>query len=387
LAYAQPSSPRIWLVLGDKRGDNGQVEVIAEALSRRFGWSSEWRHVEMLPKYVIGKPRPGPTLHHIDRERSDPLTPPWPDLILTCGRRPANVALWIRKQSGGRTRIVLVGRPAGFLFHYQSRFDLIITSAEAVPAPFPNVTHISLPLMRVDEARLGEGRRQWQEAFSALPRPLVVFLVGGPTRPFVYDDSVADRLLARVAQVVAAGGTPYLVTSRRTPATFAQQLQARLPAVARFYDWRAPEGENPYAGLLALGDRFIVTGDSISMMVEVAKLGRPLEILPLPTSLIGGLGQARRRLAVWLFQPARDAGIGERLRVALARGLYHARLMQQARHYPRFHQRLVDQGLAHWVGEAGDDMPLKEDGVARVMNQEGRDLSHITDRIARLIQA
>lgn len=387
LAQAQPASPRIWLVLGDKRGDNGQVEVIAEALSRRFDWSSEWHHVEMLPKYVLGKPRPGPTLHHIDRERSDPLTPPWPDLILTSGRRPANVALWIRKQSGGRSRIVLVGRPAGFLFHYQSRFDLIITSAETMPAPFPNVTHISLPLMRVDEARLDAGRREWQAAFSALPRPLVVFLIGGPTRPFVYDDAVLDRLCVRVGQVVAAGGTPYLVTSRRTPADFAARLKAALPEAARFYDWRNPEGENPYAGLLALGDRFVVTGDSISMMVEVAKLGRPLEILPLPTSLVGGLDQARRRLAVWLFQPARNNGAGERLRIALARGLYHARLMQQARHFPRFHQRLVDEGLASWIGEGGDEPRSSADGVARVLSQGERDLARITDRIARLFQA
>jgi mitochondrial fission protein ELM1 len=379
-------------VLGDKRGDNGQVEVIAEALARRFGWSSEWHHVEMLPKYVHGKPLPGPRLHHVDLERSDPLRPPWPDLVITCGRRPANVALWIKKQSGGHTRIVLVGRPAGFIFHYQSHFDLIVTSAEAVPAPFPNVTYISLPLMRVDEARLEAGREQWQMALATLPRPLVVFLIGGPTRPFVYNETVLERLLARVGQVVAAGGTPYLVTSRRTPEAFARKLRARLPEAARFYDWRHPEGENPYAGLLALGDRFIVTGDSISMMVEVAKIGRPLEILPLPTSLIGTLDQARRRLAVWLFQPAGDAGLRERLRVALARGLYHARLMQQARHYPRFHQRLVDEGLADWIGHGlieagGADRPASEAGMARVLSQGERDLSQISDRIARLFQA
>ena len=29
---AQGTGPRIWRVLGDKRGDNGQVEMIAEAL-------------------------------------------------------------------------------------------------------------------------------------------------------------------------------------------------------------------------------------------------------------------------------------------------------------------------------------------------------------------
>ena len=36
-------------------------------------------------------------------------------------------------------------------------------------------------------------------------------------------------------------------------------------------------------GLLGLADGFVVTGDSISMMVEIARLGRPLAIFDLPT--------------------------------------------------------------------------------------------------------
>ncbi len=58
-------------------------------------------------------------------------------------------------------------------------------------------------------------------------------------------------------------------------------------------------------GLLGLADRFIVTGDSISMMVEVTRLGKPLEILPLPCGLLGTLDQVRRSLARWLFNPGR----------------------------------------------------------------------------------
>ncbi len=41
---ARPT-PRVWLVLGDKRGDNGQVEMIAKAL----GWPCERRNLRMLP--------------------------------------------------------------------------------------------------------------------------------------------------------------------------------------------------------------------------------------------------------------------------------------------------------------------------------------------------
>lgn len=335
--------PRIWRVLGDKRGDNGQVEMIAEALSRTRGWQSELRNLEMLPQWVLGKPPVAASLAHLDMDRSDNLAPPWPDLILTSGRRPANAALWIKAQSGGRARIVLVGKPSGMM----DEFDLIVTSAETLPAPFDNVIHIGLPLMRVDPARLEAGRAAWQEALAPLPRPLVAVLIGGPTNPFVYDAGVRARLRARIEAVLAEGGTPYVVGSRRTPRGFVHALVAGLPAPLRVFDWHAPEGENPYAGLMALGDRFVVTGDSISMQVEVARLGKPLEILPLPAGWLGWFDHARRQTASWLFQPP---GEGTGARIALARALFRLGVMPQTRHFPRFHQMLVERGLASLVG-------------------------------------
>lgn len=371
--------PRIWRVLGDKRGDNGQVEMIAAALAAQRGWSSELRHLEMRPEYVLGKPRVDATLSHLDLARSDALDPPWPDLILTSGRRPANAALWIKRRSGGRTRIVLVGKPSGWMSH----FDLIVTSAETLPAPFDNVLHIGLPLMRVDPERLAAGRTQWQAAFADLPRPLVAFLIGGPTNPFVYDPTVLRRLRVRIEAVLAEGGTPYLVGSRRTPDGFMRDLAAGLPDRLRVYDWAAPVGENPYAGLLALAEHFVVTGDSISMQVEVARLGKSLEILPLPTGWLGGLDNARRRAASWLFHPPRDAGISERARIALARGLYRLRLMPQTRHFSSFHQMLVERGLAQWFAEDGSARALRVPDPASV--EADADMMRILGRIDRLV--
>jgi hypothetical protein len=108
--------------------------------------------------------------------------------------------------------------------------------------------------------------------------------------------------------------------------------------------------DNPYMGLLGLADRFIVTGDSISMMVEVTRLGKPLEILPLPCGLLGSLDQLRRSLARWLFRQGNGSG-KDRLRAQLARLVYHSRFIRHTRHYPGFHQKLVDLELATWFGQ------------------------------------
>jgi mitochondrial fission protein ELM1 len=39
------------------------------------------------------------------------LQPPWPDIVVTIGRRPSMVGLWVKAQSAGATRLVIVGRP------------------------------------------------------------------------------------------------------------------------------------------------------------------------------------------------------------------------------------------------------------------------------------
>ncbi len=340
------SQPRIWLLLGDKKGDNGQVETIAEALQSVLGWHCELKRIKVLEPFVFGKARVGPTLYHIDREHSDPLQAPWPDLVITVGRSPANVALWVQQQSGGHSKIVLVGKPSGLM----ERFDLIVISTEILLAPYPNVLRISMPLMRIDADAVQQATREWTERFADLPRPLVAIMVGGPTNPFIYNDAVTDRLIEAARAVCAEGGTPYLTTSRRTPPAVVERLKSGLPAEARLFAWSADAGDNPYMGLLGLADRFIVTGDSISMMVEVTRLGKPLAILPLPCGLLGSLDQLRRSLARWLFSTGGD-GWRDRLRAWLARLVYHSRFIRHTRHYPGFHQKLVDLQLATWFGD------------------------------------
>ncbi len=51
--------PRIWLLLGDKKGDNGQVETIAEAIESSLGWHCERKRIKVLEPFVFGKPGSG----------------------------------------------------------------------------------------------------------------------------------------------------------------------------------------------------------------------------------------------------------------------------------------------------------------------------------------
>ena len=339
-------SPRTWVILGDKRGDNGQVETIVDAL----GWPVEHKYVHMLPQWVLGKPRYRPSLDHLDLSRSDKLEAPWPDLILTVGRRPSMVALWVRQQSGNKTKILLVGKPSGHMLD----FSLVVASAENQMPPLPNFVPTTLPLMRVSAEAVENEAHAWRDRFAGLRKPVIAILVGGATNPFIMNRKVAEDLVATARWVVdELGGTPYITTSRRTTPEVVQVLREQLPAEAIFFEWQADATENPYRALLGTADGFIVTADSISMMVEVIYLHKPLAIFPLPCGWLGNVDQLRRSLAHWLFNP-RQQTRADRWRHRLARGVYYVdyfKVLCATRDFRAFHRLLVDQGLAVWSGQ------------------------------------
>ncbi len=357
--------PRTWVILSDKRGDNGQVETIVDAL----GWPVEHKYVHMLPKFVLGKPRYRPSLDHIDPSQSDALEGPWPDLILTVGRRPSMVALWIRKQSGKQTKIVLVGKPSGYMLD----FSLVIASAENQMPPMHNFLPTTLPLMRIDPTDVEVAAEVWYDRFAALEKPLIAMLIGGQTNPFIMNRKVALELVATAQWIVdELGGTPYVTTSRRTTPEVLEVLRRELPEQAVYFEWSADVVENPYQALLGSADGFIVTGDSISMMVEVIYLHKPLAIFPLPGGWLGSIDQLRRSLAHWLFNPRRESA-GDRLRHCIARGVYYLdvfKLLCATRDFRAFHRLLVENNLAVWSGQPfkNADVALPDD-VGAVVNR------------------
>lgn len=340
------AAPCTWVLLGDKGGDNGQVETIVAALP----WPVTYKHLQMKPQWVQGKPKYCATVDHLDLAASDPLEGPWPDLVITIGRRPSMAALWVKAQSGGRTKIVLVGKPSGPM----GDFALVIAGAENQMPPLDNFLPTVLPFMRVEAAQVAEEAAAWSARLAHLNRPLVAIFVGGQTDPFVMNATVARGLVATAQWVVdVLGGTPYVVTSRRTTPDVLSVLRTELPAQAVYFEWSADSPDNPYRALLGTADGFVVTGDSISMMVEVVYLHKPLAIFPLPTSVIGGIDQWRRSIAHWLCNPKRDS-TRDRWRHGLARLVYRLdplNAFSATRDFRAFHHMLIERKFAVWAGE------------------------------------
>ena len=353
------------MLIGDKLGDNQQVELIASRLTELLNWHVDVRRLRFEDAYRVGKPEFRSDHSHVDWAESDVVAQPWPDLVITVGRRPSMVALWIKEQSRGHTKIVIVGRPRRWL----SRFSLIIAAAHHHVPDLPNVMRLGLPLIKADAVGMANARAQWLQRVAEMPRPLFALFVGGPTKPHVFDRNVARDLMQRASRCAAeAGGSLWVTTSPRTSAEVVDVLEAALPKNGRLFRWRANSPDNPYLALLACADRFIVTGDSVSMQVEVARLGKPLAIYPLPVHY-GFAERLRRSIAHFAYGKKAVP-----LLSGFIRGMQRFGVVKFPRDVSEIHALLFEQRFAVRLGE-----PFASAGSGVDV-----DLDQIVDRIRSL---
>ncbi|MDH3993272.1 MAG: mitochondrial fission ELM1 family protein [Gammaproteobacteria bacterium] len=264
------SEVAVWCLLGKKAGDNTQVRALADELGLGF----QEKHILARPWELLTHLSLGATLAGIDRAASSPLEPPWPDLVISAGRRNEPVARWIRQQSAGRTRLVHIGRPWAPL----AVWDLVVTTPQYFLPQQANILHNTLPLHRMSRAELESAGAGLRARLASLPRPWIALLVGGDSGRFVLSEAKGARLGELASQLATASGGSLLVSdSPRTPGAAGDALQAKLAAPHFCYRW-GDAGDNPYRGLLALADAFVVTGESMSMLGEAAAMGRPLFI-------------------------------------------------------------------------------------------------------------
>jgi mitochondrial fission protein ELM1 len=330
-------SPRVWLLTGHKAGDNTQVVALAEALR----WPFELKRFAYQPWELLSNRLLGVTLAGIDRAGSSPLEPPWPDLVITAGRRNEPVARWIRRQAGGRTRLVHVGRPWAPL----DCFDLIVVTPQYFLPERPNILSIDLPLHRITPAALDAVALQWSTRFAHLAHPYWSVMLGGDSGPFVFTAGKAIRLARWLNTCVRNEGGSLLVTnSARTPeSTFAAFL-ATLEAPLSVFRWGDPAEENPYHAYLALADRLVVTGESMSMLAEASATGKPLYIFDLSDCPAGGGASCDSRPWWCHRHNLRYKPLSHHLAMALA-----PRRMR--RDVSRIQERLVASGRAVWAGQ------------------------------------
>jgi mitochondrial fission protein ELM1 len=268
------SLPLIWVLADDRAGNTAQVLGVAEALDRPFEVKNiGYNPIAELPTALIGA-----GVFGLTPESRMILNPPWPDVVISAGRRTGPVARWIKRRAGKAVALAHLMYPGRM---GAADFDLIVAPNHDGQLPngtSDNVMRITGAPHRINLMRLELAVEQWKAVVGGIPRPFIALLVGGATHSRSFPAEQASELGRQVHRMAAdVGGSVLLTTSRRTGAAAELELERGVPEPRSTFFW-SRGGENPYMGFLALADAIVVTGDSVSMCSEACASPAPVYI-------------------------------------------------------------------------------------------------------------
>lgn len=208
--------------------------------------------------------------------KGDKIQPPWPDMVIATGRQSIIPALHIKKMSGGKTFLVQIQNPA----IPTSYFDMVIVP-EHDKLEGKNVVSVQGALHRVTPDILKAEAAKWAPHYAHLPRPYVAVLLGGSNGVFRLDPPVMMQLGSQLAMLSKNEKTSLLVTPSRRTGDASMVLLSALLHDCSHTIWDG-KGDNPYYGMLGLADAIVVTCDSINMISEACRTGKPVYVAQLP---------------------------------------------------------------------------------------------------------
>ena len=184
-------------------------------------------------------------------------------MLITSDQRSAPVARWVRSQSGGRTRLVQLGRPGGPF----TLFDLIVAAPDDRLPIRSNVLQVAAPLSAAPTSVAEAGS------------PVTAVMLASRLQPYRLDERAAAALgKAASAEVARHGGRLVVAAEPSVPDRLLEALRSAPTCPVEILD----RARDPRPGMLDRADRFIVTAGDGEMLAEAALTGRPVALFDLP---------------------------------------------------------------------------------------------------------
>ncbi len=258
-----------WVISNGTPGMENQALGLAERIGlpiavKRLRLNWPWSQIAPFsPGSPFGRQTPD----------SDSLIPPWPKLAIGVGRQSIPFMRAI-KDASPNTITVQCQDPRTDL----SKFDLV------VPPEHDGLTGANVfPILgsphRITREKLAEAKAQFASRFEKLRAPRLAVLVGGKNRAYNFGIETVQRLTRTLIDLSKSFGL-MVTTSRRTGPENTQRIESALAGTGA--DLWQGDGENPYLGVLAWADAFLITADSVNMACEAAATGKPVRIFTLP---------------------------------------------------------------------------------------------------------
>jgi mitochondrial fission protein ELM1 len=190
------------------------------------------------------------------------------NFILSSGRRSALAAVIIKKKIKD-AQIIQLMRP-----ELKAKYFSFIATPKHDNYKFADYEMLLAPNLISAEA-LSKAAKKWPK--SAKPLKIIAIIIGGDTKNNKINHNKIQTFCAKIHELQQKYKLKLIiVTSRRTPLSFADELERHFSKNTDFFFWhKINQKNNPYLSILAIADYFLVTADSVSMISDCLATAKP----------------------------------------------------------------------------------------------------------------
>ena len=267
------SSKKILILADNRAGTYSQAINLAQEIGAKIDiLPISYSKFIKIPNFIL--PR---SLFRYDAKTKETLKniSNFPDIILSAGRRSVSGALFLKKKSQNKTKIIQIMDPN----ICANRFDLTILPIHDCHKKHPKIINSIGAITRLDQDKIAEAKHQFAEFFQKIDKKKIVLLLGGPSKNTNFSDKSTINL-ADISSKLANNLNAKLIilTSPRTTQNMLNVLRNQLKCDYHIFDYEEHKENNPYFACLGYGDLFVVSADSVSMISECCGLGKKVAI-------------------------------------------------------------------------------------------------------------
>lgn len=261
----------IWALIDNRTGNRNQILGILNELKLPYKIHEiHYNFLAILPNFIIqilgGR-------YHV-KAFNKYILPPYPSLILSCGRRTFPIATYIKKKITPNPLLVHLMYPKFSLYIKSS--DLIFTPQhDNIRSQSNLVTTIGTP----NQIKFLLKRNRNNK--SDLEKPIISILIGGNHGRYKLKKNHVNYIINTVVEKIKNKGSIIISTSRRTSnevISLIDSFSKNSNLIKLLYHPNLDKKKNTIFDVLSPADEIIVTGDSMSMVSEACSFNKPVRI-------------------------------------------------------------------------------------------------------------
>jgi len=258
----------VWALLDNRTGNRNQILGILSKLGFKFkSIEIKYNFFSILPNFFFQIFYKN---YHINSSRHL-YKGHCPDIIISCGRRTATVALELKKKFDFKPFCIHLMYPRFTLF--KKNFNLIfipyhdkVRKSKAIIKCLGSPSNVKLLKITDHEHE----------------KPVIFLILGGDNKNYILSIHEVDKLINKIVNGLSdRKGTLLITTSRRSSKALIEkvnQMKKEISVIKEVYHPNISKNKNPYIKNLSIANEIVVTGDSISMISDACETGKPVRI-------------------------------------------------------------------------------------------------------------